>query len=323
MYSVVLLIAFLLAGPYPAEAQQSKVPRIAIVFAGGPRAVAARIAAFRAGLNELGYTEGKNIIIVDRYAEGRLERIPGFVRELVQLKVDVIVSGGPAVTRPAKEAKSTIPIVMGFDNDPVGSGFVASLSRPGGRITGLSSLSPEISGKQLELLNEIVPKLSRVAVLGSMSEPGNAQMVKSTELASAVYGVRLQYLEIGDYTDIETAFRSASKGRADAALSLTNPITFAHRSLVISAAIKNRLPVTYYSPEFVEDGGLMTYSVSFTDLFRRAATYVDKILKGANPAHLPVEQPTKFEFMINLKAASQIGLTIPPNVLARADKVIK
>ena len=323
MRIVLLLLGFGLAVVHPAEAQQLKNPRVGIVFTGGPRAVAARIAAFRAGLNGLGYTEGKNILIVDRYAEGRLERIPALVNELVHLKVDVIVSGGPAVTRPAKEANSTIPIVLGFDNDPVGSGFVASLSRPGGRITGLPSLSPEISGKQLELLNEIVPKLSRVAVLGTMTEPGNAQMVKSTELASAVYGLRLQYLEIGDYTDIETAFRSANKGRADAALALTSPITFAHRSLVISAAIKNRLPVTYYSPEFVEDGGLMTYSVSFTDLFRRAATYVDKILKGANPAELPVEQPAKFEFLINLKAAKQIALTIPPNVLARADKVIK
>jgi putative tryptophan/tyrosine transport system substrate-binding protein len=323
MKSILLLIVLVLAAVYPAEAQQLKIPRIGIVFAGGRAAVAARMVAFRAGLNALGYTEGKSIIIVDRYAEGKLERIPALVNELERLKIDVIVSGGPAVTRAAKEATSTLPIVVGFDSDPIGSGFVASLSRPGGRITGLSSLSPEISGKQLELLNEIVPKLQRVTVFGSSTEPGNAQMVQATELASAAYGVRLLYIDINDSRDIETAFRSASKGRADAVLALTNPITFAHRSRVISAAIKSRLPVTYYSPEFVEDGGLMTYSVSFTDLFRRAATYVDKILKGAEPANLPVEQPTKFELVINLKAAKQIGLTVPPQVLARADRVIK
>ena len=306
-----------------AQTRQPKIPRVGIIFAGGSGAVAARIAAFRGGLTELGYTEGKNIIIEDRYAEGKLDRIPALVNELIRLKVDVIVTGGPAVTRPAKEGTSTIPIVVGFDNDPVGSRFVASLARPGGNITGLSSLSPEISGKQLELLKEVVPKLSRVAVLGTSTEPGNAQMLQATELASGVFGVRLQYLEVRDSADIETVFRAASKGRSDAALALTSPITFAHRSRVVAEAIKSRLPVSYYSTEFVEDGGLMTYSVSFTDLFRRAATYVDKILKGAKPANLPVEQPAKFELIINLKAAKQIGLTIPPSVLARADRVIK
>ena len=318
-----LLATFFLDSVSIAQTQQRKLPRAGIVFAGGSAAVAARIAAFRAGLNELGYVEGKNIIVEDRYADGKLDRIPALVSELIRLKVNVIVTGGPAVTRPAKEGTSTIPIVVGFDNDPVGSGFVASLARPGGNITGLSSLSPEISGKQLELLQEIVPKLSRVAVLGTSTEPGNAQMLKATELASAVFGVRLQYIEVRDPADIETAFRSASKGRSDAAVALTSPITFTHRSQVVAAAIKSRLPVTYYSTEFVEDGGLMTYSVSFTDLFRRAATYVDKILKGAKPADLPVEQPSKFELVVNLKAAKQIGLTIPPNVLARADRVIR
>ena len=323
MTAVFLLIGFVLGIDNFVQAQEPNILRIGIVFAASSTAVAARIAAFRSGLNELRYMEGKNIIVEDRYADGNLDRVPGIINGLIRLKVNLIVSGGPAVTRPARESTSTIPIVLGFDNDPVGSGFVESLARPGKNITGLSSLSPEISGKQLELLKEVVPKLSRVAVLGTSTEPGNAQMFKATELASAVFGVRIQYIEIRDSADITMAFQSAVKGRSDAVVTLTSPITFAHRSQVVAEAIKSRLPVTYYSTEFVEDGGLMTYSVSFTDLFRRAATYVDKILKGAKPADLPVEQPTRFEFMINLKAAKHIGLTIPPNVLASADKVIK
>ena len=212
---------------------------------------------------------------------------------------------------------------MAFDNDPVGNGFVASLARPGGNITGLSTLAPEISGKQLELLKEIVPKLSRVAVLGTSTNPGNAQALKEMELAAGAFGVQLQYLDVLGPKDIETAFRAASKGRADAVLVLASPVLNSHRTQIADLAVKNRLPAIYRRAEFVEDGGLMSYGVSFTDLSRRAATYVDKILKGAKPADLPVEQPTKFEFIINLKAAKQIGLTIPPNVLARADRVIK
>jgi len=212
---------------------------------------------------------------------------------------------------------------MAFDVDPVGSGFVASLARPGGNITGLSSLAPEISGKQLELLKEIIPRLSRVAVLGNSTNPGNAQALTETELAAGALGVKLQNLDILGRKDIDPAFRAASKGRADALLVLTNPIATSQRTQITDLAVKNRLPAIYDRPEFVEDGGLMTYGVSSTDLFRRAATYVDRILKGAKPADLPVEQPKKFEFIVNLKAAKQIGLTIPPNVLARADKVIK
>ena len=212
---------------------------------------------------------------------------------------------------------------MAQDNDPVGNGFVASLARPGGNITGLSTLAPEISGKQLELLKEIVPKLSRVAVLGTSTDPGNAQALKEMELAAGAFRVQLQYLDVLDPKDIETAFRAASKGRADAVLVLASPVLNSHRTQIVDLAVKSRLPAIYHRPEFVEDGGLMTYGVSITDLYRRAATYVDKILKGAKPADLPVEQPKKFEFIINLKAAKQIGLTIPPNVLARADKVIR
>ena len=307
-----------------AEAQQpTKVPRIGFLGASSAAVLAARTEAFRQGLREIGYVEGKNIVIEWRSAEGKTDRLPTLAAELVRLKVDVIVTTGPAPTRPAKEATSTIPIVMAFDNDPVGNGFVASLARPGGNITGLSTLAPEISGKQLELLKEIVPRLSRVAVLGSSTTPGNAQSLKETELAAVALAVQLQYVDVRDPKDIETAFRAAGKARADSILVLTSPVVNPYRREIAGLAVKNRLPAIYSTPEFVEDGGLMTYGVSLTDLYRRAAIYVDKILKGAKPADLPVEQPTKFELIVNLKAAKQIGLTIPPSVLARADKVIK
>jgi len=307
-----------------AQAQQpTKVPRIGFLSAISPSTVAARIEAFRQGLRELGYVEGKNIVIEYRYAEGKPDRLSALAAELVRLKVDVIVTGGPAVNRPAKEATVTIPIVLGFDNDPVGNGFVASLARPGGNITGLSTHYPEISGKQLELLKEIIPKLSRVAVFGNSIQPGNPQALRETELAAGALGVQLQYLDVRGPEDIETAFREAKKGRAEALLVLGNVVVTSHPKQFVEFAAKSRLPAIYWSPEFVEAGGLMTYSVSINDLFQRAATYVDKILKGAKPADLPVEQPTKFELIINLKAAKQIGLTIPPNVLARADRVIR
>jgi putative ABC transport system substrate-binding protein len=258
-----------------------------------------------------------------RYAEGKLDRLPALVAELVRLKVDIIVSGGPAATRPAKEAISTIPIVMGFDNDPVGNGFIASLARPGGNITGLSTLAPEISGKQLELLKEIIPRLSRVAVFGTSTFPGNAQSLKEVERAARAFGVKLHYLDILDLKDIETAFRAAGKERAGAVIVLPSTILGSQRKQIVALTAKNGLPAIYPLTEYMEAGGLMSYGVNINDLFRRAATYVDKILKGRTPADLPVEQPTKFELVINLKTAKQIGLTIPPNVLARADRVIK
>ena len=321
--SWLLATALLTTAPPIAAQQPTKVPRIGFLGASSASVLAARIEAFRQGLRELGYVEGKNIVIEWRSAEGKLDRLPALAAELVRLKVDVIVTTGPAPTRPAKEATSTIPIVMAFDNDPVGNGFVASLARPGGNITGLSTHAPEISGKQLEVLKEIVPRLSRVAVLGSSTTPGNAQSLKETELAAGAFGVKVQYLDVRDPKDIDTAFRATGKGRADAILVLTSPVFNPYRTEIADLAVKNRLPAIYSTPEFVEDGGLMTYGVSLTDLYRRAATYVDKILKCAKPVDLPVEQPTKFEFIINLKAAKQIGVTIPPNVLARADKVIR
>jgi len=322
--SAIVTGAMLFALCSSAEAQQpAKVPRIGYLAGPSLSSMSARTEAFRQGLRELGYVEGKNIVMEYRYAEGKLDRLPALAAELVRLKLDVIVTGGPTPTRAAKAATSTIPIVMAQHTDPVGSGSVASLARPGGNITGLSTLSPEISGKRLEILKEIVPKLSRVAVFGTSTSASNAQDLREVELAAGALGVKIQLLEIIGPKDIETAFRAAGKGRADAVLVLSSGVIADRQTEIAELAIKSRFPAIYYRLEFVEAGGLMSYGVSFTDLDRRAATYVDKILKGAKPADLPVEQPTKFELIINLKAAKQIGLTIPPNVLVRADRVIK
>ena len=313
----------LLALPVAARAQPAgKIPRIGYLSASSPSSQTARIEAFRQGLRELGYVEGRNIIIEVRYAEGKFDRLPALIAELVRLKTDIIVSAGPAATRAAKEATSTIPIVMAFDSDPVGTGIVASLARPGGNITGLATLAPELSGKQMEILKEIVPKLSRVAVLGSSVEPGYAQVLKEIELAAGALKLQLQILNIQDPKDFETAFREANKKRAGAIL-LLPMATSANRKQIVDLAVKNRLPTSYWISEFVEVGGLMYYGPSFTDLFHRAATYVDKILKGRTPTDLPVEQPMRFDFIINLIAAKQIGLTVPPNVLVRATRVIR
>src|SRR5713226_6675919 len=316
--------ALLFALCLPAEAQQAKkVPRLGFLSATSLSTISARIEALRQGLRELGYVEGKNIVIEWRSAEGKADLLPALAAELVRLKVDIIVSGGASDTRVAKSATNTIPIVMTQDTDPVGLGYVASLARPGGNITGLSTLASEISGKRLELLKEIIPKLSRVAVLGTSTRPGNAQSLKEVELAAGAFKVQVQYLDVLDGKDIETAFRAATKRRADAILVLQSPVFNSYRIQIVDLAVKSRLPAIYPQAEYMEAGGLMYYGASLTDMFRRAATYVDKILKGAKPADLPVEQPMKFEFVINLKTAKQIGLTIPPNVLVRADKVIK
>jgi ABC-type uncharacterized transport system substrate-binding protein len=322
--SLLVIAVIVLAIAVTAEAQQPrKVFRIGWLGGASASAVAVRVDAFRQGLRELGYLEGKNIVIELRSAEARTDQLPILAAELVRLKVDVIVTGGPLPTRSAKEATSTIPIVMAFDTDPVGNRFVASLAHPGGNITGLSDFAPEISGKGLELLKESVPTLSRVAVLGTSNRPGNAQSLKETEVAAVALGIKLQHLDVLSPKDIETAFRAAGNEHADGALVLQSSIHFSQRKQIAELAVKSRLPATYPRREFVEDGGLMSYGVSISDLDRRAAKYVDKILKGTKPADLPVEQPKKFEFIINLKATKQIGLTIPPNVLARADNVIR
>jgi putative ABC transport system substrate-binding protein len=318
------VLAILLALVFSAEAQQLKrIPRVGFVTAGSASTIASRIEAFRYGLRDLGYQEEKNIIVDWRFAEGNLERLPSLVAELVRLKVDILLSAGTGVTHPAKNATTTIPIVMAQDTDPVGNGFVASLARPGGNITGLSSYSAELNGKRLELLKEVLPRLSRLAVLGDSSYPGNAQSLKQVEVAAVPFRVKVQYVDILRTEDFEAAFRAVGQNRAVAFLVLQSSLLNSHRKAIANLAAKSRIPGMYYAPEWIEQGGLISYAASINDLYRRAATYVDKILKGANPADLPVEQPTKFELVINLKTAKQIGLTIPPNVLARADRVIR
>jgi len=320
---VVLIVVALFT---PAEAQRpKKIVRIGYLAGASLSANKARVEALRQGLRDLGYVEGKNLAIEFRFAEVSFERLSAFAAELVSLKVDVIVTVGATATLAAKEATKTIPIVMAQESDPLGSGFIASFAHPGGNITGLSTLSPEVSGKRLEFLKEIVPRLSRVAVFGTLAAVGGAsgEYLRQTELAAGAFKVQLQYLDLQESKDIEVAFRAAKTAHADAALMFGGNVLNSHRTQIVELAATNRLPATYNAPEFVEAGGLMTYGASIPHLHYRAATYVDKILKGAKPADLPVEQPTKFEFIVNLKAANQIGLTIPPTVLARADKVIK
>jgi putative ABC transport system substrate-binding protein len=317
-------VTVLLAMVFTASAQQpAKVTPIGYLTGESLSANAARTESFRQGLRELGYVDGKNIVIEWRYAEGKLDRLPALAAELVRLGVNVIVTGAPAATRIAKAATSTIPIVMTNDPDPVANGFVASLARPGGNITGLSTFAPELGGKRLEILREVVPQLSRVTVLGTSTNPGYPQVMSEVELAAKAFGVKLQFLDVLDSKDVETAFRAASKGRADGVLTLNSPILASQRTQIVEFAVKHRLAAIYHSSEYVEAGGLIFYGVNLLDLNRRAATYVNKILKRANPADLPVEQPKKFELIVNLKAAKQIGLTIPPQVLARADRVIR
>jgi putative ABC transport system substrate-binding protein len=280
------------------------------------------------GLRDLGHVEGGDVVMEHRYAEGKLDRMSELAAELVRLEVDVILAAAPAPTRAAKAATATIPIVMAYDTDPVGNGFVASLAQPGGNITGLSSLAPGISAKQLELLKAIVPGLSRVAVLGTSSPPAYAPLAldprsKEMELAAGALGVQLQYSDVRALADIEPAFGEARRGRAEAAVVWASPILEADRTRVADLAAQHRLPAIYHVAEFAEAGGLMCYGVSFIALYRRAAAYVDKILKGARPGDLPVEQPTTFDLVINLKTAQALGLTIPPSVLAQATELIQ
>jgi putative ABC transport system substrate-binding protein len=306
-----------------AEAQQAKIPQIGYLEGGPLVRHTARMEAFRQGLRELGYEEGKNIVIEWRFGDSKVDRLPALAAELAGFKVAAIVTGGTAPTRAAKEATSTIPIVMAQDNDPVASGVVASLGRPGGNITGLTNFAPELSSKRMEILRDVVPKLSRVAVLGSTTAPSYALVMKELERAAKVLGVKLQYLDILEPQDIDTAFRAAADGRAEGLTTFASVVVVAQRAQIVELAAKNRLAGIYHNSQFADAGGLMFYGVNVLDLDRRAAGYVDKILKGAKPADLPIEQPTKFELVINLKTAKQIGLIIPPHVLARADRVIK
>jgi putative ABC transport system substrate-binding protein len=322
VYSLALS-ALLWAVSLPTHAQQpQRIPLIGWLTGGFLSDNKARMQAFRQGLVELGYLEGKNIVIEWRGADNIPERRSAVAEELVRLKVDVLVTAGSP--RELKDATSTIPIVMASADDPVGGGFVASLARPGGNITGLSQLSPELSRKRLEILKEVLPKLYRLAVLGTSTGVSQAQVMKEIEQTAAAFAIKLQYYEVLTIKDIEPAFLAATKGRADAVLEIiSGNIRSAARKELAELAVKHQLPVMHERPEQVEAGGLVSYGVNLPDLDRRAATYVDKILKGTKPADLPVEQPKKFDFIINLKAAKQIGLTIPPNVLARANRVIR
>jgi putative tryptophan/tyrosine transport system substrate-binding protein len=325
-FALSFLGALLFALCFSASAQQpTKIPRIGVLNQSPMTSSEKdRAEAFRQGLRELGYVEGKNIVIEWRYGDGQPTRSNKLAAELVRSKVDVIVTSGGGSTRAAKRVTATIPIVMKQDSDPVGNGFVASLARPGGNITGLSRVAPELTGKQLEVLKDAVPKISRVAIFGTSTSIGHAQRMKELELAAASFGVQLQYIDVLTPNDVASAFLAVRKRRADAGLMmLCGPVSNPRQQEIVELAVKNRLPVIYRNRDDVEMGGLISYGVSYLDLDRRAATYVDKILKGAKPADLPVEQPMKFEFIINLKAAKQIGLTIPPNVLARADRVIR
>jgi putative ABC transport system substrate-binding protein len=316
----------LFAAPLAADAQPAgkPVPRIGYLDGASLSANSVRVDAFRQGLRELGYIEGQNIAIEWRSAEGEVDRLPRLAAELVRLKVDVIVTGGAGATRPAKEATATIPIVMAQDTDPVESGFVTSLARPGGNVTGLSTLHPTISAKRLEILKELRPRLSRVAFFGTSTWAGNAQGLRETELAARTLGVKLQYVDVSRPKDFGSAFQAAGKGQAEAVIMLVwNPLINPRRKEIAELAVKSRFPTIYRAREDVEAGGLMAYGPNISDLFRRAATYVDRILKGAKPADLPVQQPTKFELVINLRAAKALGLTIPPSLLVRADEIIE
>jgi ABC-type uncharacterized transport system substrate-binding protein len=319
-----LLSSMLLAPCSAVEGQQpAKVPRIGYLSpSGDPYAPGTHVEAFRQGLRDLGYIEGKNILVEYRYQEGKPDRRDSLVAELVQLKVDVLVLGSLPAIRAAKQATKTIPIVMVTTQDPVATGLVDSLARPGGNITGLTRLTRELSGKRLELLKEVVPGISRVGALLSAQQSGDD--FKWYKAPARALKIQLQLLEVrASNPDFDAAFQSATKGHANALITIRGSVLIRYAKRIAELAIKNRLPSMHEESEFVGAGGLMSYSASDAEGFRRAATYVDKILKGAKPADLPVEQPTKFDLVINLKTAKQIGLTIPPNVLVRAEKVIR
>jgi putative tryptophan/tyrosine transport system substrate-binding protein len=320
------LTVSLTLAPLAAKAQEvEKIARIG--YLGSGRAAQPHLnEAFRQGLRDLGYIEGRNLVMEYRDAEGKFDRLPALAAELVALKVDVIVVGNTPAAVAAKQATGTLPIVFTGVGDPVASGLVTSLARPGGNVTGLSMLAPELVGKCLEQLKQAVPAVSRVAVLwhpGALGERTEQDMLKGAEVAARALGVRLQFVEARGAADFDKAFSEMTRARAGALTVLTSNMFFIERRRLVDLAAKNRVPTLYQWRDGVDAGGLMSYGSSQTDLFRRAAAYVDKILKGAKPADLPVEQPTRYELVINLKTAKALGLTIPPSVLGRADQVIE
>jgi putative ABC transport system substrate-binding protein len=321
--TAVVLAIFFLATVSSADAQQTKkIPVIGFMSGSSAAAIAANVEAFRGCLHALGYAEGKNIVIEFRYADGHNDRFPELLAELIRLKIDVIVTDGSASGLAAKAATKTIPIVLGASGHPIALGLVDNLARPGGNITGFSFVATELSGKRLELFKETLPKLSRVGFFWSGSA-GDVIALKETETVAPAFGVKLQPLKLQDRAAIETAFTAMAKEKAQALIVLQSSVYVTHRKLIAELAIKHRLPTMFGRREFVDDGGLMSYGVYIPDLFRRAATYVDKILKDTKPGDLPLQQPMKFEFIVNLKTAKAIGLTMPPNVLVRANEVIR
>jgi putative ABC transport system substrate-binding protein len=318
-----LVLAAALVTDRLAIAQHGKIARIGYLSVLSPASDSARLEAFRQGLRDLGYVEGHSVTIEPRYAEGKLAGLPDLARDLVGQNVDVIVAGGSTAIRATKNATKLIPIVMAHGSDPVALGYVASLARPGGNITGLTHLAPELGGKRLELLKDIVPRLTRVAVLTDPGTGGHGPQMKEMELAAPALGLQLQAFEVRAPGELENAFAGMITARAGALIGLQQPTLDRLRNRIVELAAKNRLPAMYPNDEYVESGGLMSYAADIVALFRRSTSYVDRILQGGKPADLPVEQPTKFELLINLKTAKQIGFTIPPNVLARGDRVIR
>jgi putative ABC transport system substrate-binding protein len=318
--SNVLLFVFCVS----AQAQPpANIPHVGFLSASTASSFLDNTESFQRGLRENGYEPNKNIVIEYRFAEGNADHLGELANDLVRRKVSIIVTAGPQATRATKEATSVIPTVMAQDNDPVGAGYAMSLARPGGNITGLSQMGPDIVGKQLELLKEVVPHLSQVAVVANFTRPGTEGELKKLEAIARELNLQLHVLNVPVAMSVETAFRTARQERDGACLGLTNAALFSQRSRIAELAIKSRLPLMYSSHEWAEAGAVMSYGTNSGDLYRRVAIYVDKILKGAKPGDLPIQQPTKFDFLINLKTAKQIGLTIPPNVLARADRVIR
>jgi len=323
MFLVTLVLGILLA-PLTSDAQPStKIPRVGFLFPGTSSLASLRLEPFRQALRELGYVEGQNLTLENRWAEGQLERLPDLAADLVRLKVDVILTAATPAAHAAKNATTTIPIVMVDPGDPVGTGLIASLAKPGGNTTGLSSTTPDVAAKNLELLKEAVPQGSRVAFLWNAVSPAAGLAWKAAQDAAPALGIQLQSVEVRSAGEFESAFAAITTQRTDGLIVFPDPLTFTHRGQIVDFAAQSRLPAMFGAREFVDAGGLMSYGPSFPDMFRRAAVFVDKILKGAKPADLPVEQPMKFELVINLKTAKELGLTIPPTLLFQADEVIR
>ncbi len=319
----VALVLGILAASLTSEAQQPrKIPVVGYIWNSSEALAAANVAAFRQGLKELGYVEGQDVTVVSRYADGQFERLPALVKELIEAKPDVIVVAGPQASRAVKQATDTLPVVMAVISDPVAEGLVQSLARPGGNLTGIAFQNTELAAKRLELLKRVIPRATRIAAL-SDSTFGRSAGLPELRAAARSLGLALHTVEVRGPADFEAAFRSARNARAEGLVVLASPLLSAHRTALIAHAAKSRLPATYEVRTFVDDGGLMSYGPNFQDMYRRSATYVDKILKGARPADLPVEQASRFDLVVNLKTAKALGLTIPSSVLQQADQVIE